>query len=363
MGARQHLDGLARSARSLHDTVGELHAALAGGDERRAGYARDRLADQARTALGDSGAYGFEPPRAAGAPDPGPPDPGALLAEAARDLALSQALISAAQPDGRESLPRGPQGPGGALRDARDSLGRLAAALEPSGDFGFEAATGASPDLPTAVAALRQEAAACLDRIHERSAGVASSALAKIPGVSTVTTTAQEMLDSLGVAAIAGTLTKLAAQALSKALTALHRLIPLGVLDRLNTAVSHLADGLGQDKAAGPLLVSALLGTDNVRAALDERLTGDTLERARLDGARAELAELGDRFGGQMDLLAIAITVSTGLVAWLASPPAAGAVAALLLGVVLVLAADYADAWPAPATVRGVRTVVEEATA
>ncbi|MFI6386559.1 hypothetical protein [Nonomuraea sp. NPDC050540] len=364
MGSRQHLDGLARSARSLQDTVGELHAALTAGDERRAGYARDRLAEQARAALGDSGAYGFEPPR------PGPhaptPDPDDLLAGAVRDLALSQALISAAA-DGGEADGSGGgvgvDGGSGRLRAAGDSLGRLAAALKPPDHFGFEAAASASPDLPTAIATLRQEAAACLDRIHERSAGVAGAALAKIPVVSTVATTTQEILDKLGVGALTGTLTKLAARALHKALTALHHLIPAAALDRVNAAVSQLADGLDKDKAAGPLLVSALLGTDGVRSALDERLGRDALDRARLDGARAELAELGDRFGKHMDVLAIAITVSTGLAAWLATPLAAGAVAALLLGVVLVLAADYADAWSLPVTVRGVRTVVEDATA
>ncbi|MEV4890123.1 hypothetical protein AB0K48_12105 [Nonomuraea sp. NPDC055795] len=444
MGSRQHLDGLARSARSLQDTVGELHAALTAGNERRAGYARDRLAEQARAALGDSGAYGFEPPRPTSPPHrparPGPrPEPRPrplqlgpddLLAEAVRDLVLSQVLISAAadvgeagaggggtdgsaggadggaggadgggaggsgreagggeagasggRAGGGEAGAGGGRGDGsgrgggaagsgggagggsGRLREAGDSLGLLATALKPPDHFGFEAATHASPDLPTAIATLRQEAAACLDRIHERSAGVAGAALAKIPVVSTVTTTAQEILDKLGVGALTGTLTKLAARALHKALTALHHLIPVAALDRVNAAVSQLADGLDKDKAAGPLLVSALLGTDGVRSALDERLGRDALDRARLDGARAELAELGDRFGKHMDVLAIAITVSTGLVAWLATPLAAGAVAALLLGVVLVLAADYTDAWSLPVAVRGVRTVVEDATA
>ncbi|MFI6902751.1 hypothetical protein ACIBKY_15940 [Nonomuraea sp. NPDC050394] len=397
MGSRQHLDGLARSARSLQDTVGELHAALTAGNERRAGYARDRLAEQARAALGESGEYGFEAPRP-GSHTPAP-DPDDLLAEAVRDLALSQALISAAAGLGETNTGEGggggaADGSGGAtldgggagtrdgggaggvggggggaggelgrLRVAGDSLGRLATALKPPDHFGFEAATNASPDLPTAIATLRQEAATCLDRIHERSAGVAGAALAKIPVVSTVTTTAREILDKLGIGALTGTLTKLAARTLHKALTALHRLIPAAALDRVNAAVSRLADGLDQDKAAGPLLVSALLGTDGVRSALDERLARDALDRARLDGARADLAELGDRFGRHMDVLAIAITVSTGLVAWLATPLAAGAVAALLLGVVLVLAADYADAWSLPVAVRGVRTVVEDATA
>ncbi|MFI9558147.1 hypothetical protein [Nonomuraea endophytica] len=377
MGSRQHLDGLARSARSLQDTVGELHAALTAGNERRAGYARDRLADQARAALGESGEYGFEPPRPGShAPEPDPDD---LLAEAVRDLALSQALISAAaglgeagaSGDGGGTSDGGgdTDGSGGAdaesgrLRMAGDSLGRLATALKPPDHFGFEAAASASPDLPTAIATLRQEAAACLDRIHERSAGVAGAALTKIPGVSTITTTVQEILDRFGVGALTGTLTKLAARALHKALTALHRLIPMEALDRVNTAVSQLADGLDKDKAAGPLLMSALLGAEGVRSALDERLSRDALDRARLDGARAELAELGDRFGKHMDMIAIAITVSTSLVAWLATPLAAGAVAALLLGVVLVLAADYADAWSLPVAVRGVRTVVEDATA
>ncbi|MFE0150622.1 hypothetical protein ACFWY5_25975 [Nonomuraea sp. NPDC059007] len=411
MGSRQHLDGLARSARSLQDTVGELHAALTAGNERRAGYARDRLVEQARAALDESGTYGFEPPRPTSpphrparpgprpGPQPRPPQPGPddLLAEAVRDLALSQALISAAAGVGEAAADVGEPGAGeggggadgsgggwgdgggagavggggrggadagsGRLREAGDSLGLLATALKPPDHFGFEAATRASPDLPTAIATLRQEAAACLDRIHERSAGVAGAALAKIPVVSTVATTAQEILDKLGVGALTGTLTKLAARALHKALTALHHLIPAAALDRVNTAVSQLADGLDKDEAAGPLLVSALLGTDGVRSALDERLARDALDRARLDGARAELAELGDRFGRHMDVLAIAITVSTGLVAWLATPLAAGAVAALLLGVVLVLAADYADAWSLPVAVRGVRTVVEDATA
>ncbi|MBB5078237.1 hypothetical protein [Nonomuraea endophytica] len=371
MGSRQHLDGLARSARSLQDTVGELHAALTAGNERRAGYARDRLAEQARAALGETGSYGFERSRPGShTPDPDPDD---LLAEAVHDLALSQALISAAadvgETDAGEGATRDGGGGGGAgsesgrLRVAGDSLGRLATALKPPDRFGFEAAASASPDLPTAIATLRQEAASCLDRIHERSAGVAGAALAKIPGVSTITTTAQEILDKLGVGALTGTLTKLAARALHKALTALHRLIPMEALDRVNTAVSQLADGLDKDKAAGPLLMSALLGTEGVRSALDERLARDALDRARLDGARTELAELGDRFGKHMDVLAIAITVSTAVVAWLATPLAAGAVAALLLGAVLVLAADYADAWSLPVAVRGVRTVVEDATA
>ncbi|MFI6496251.1 hypothetical protein [Nonomuraea typhae] len=350
MGSRQHLDDLARSARSLQDTVSELHTALTEGDEQGAGYARDHLAEQARRALGETGERGFEPGAdAAGAGD--------VLAVAARDLALSEALFRAAEGEGGRppDLER--------LRAAEDTLAGLAAALEGPVRRGFEPAAAASPDLPTAVANLRHEGAACLELICERSGGAVTGALVKLPVVGTLAAGADELLSSLGLATPAEQLTKWGVRLLEKALTLLYRLIPSDLLDRLRAAVTRLADGLTRDRTPGGLLMDAVLGADGLRRTLGARLDREALDRAKLDAARAELGGLGERFGQRMDLLSFTIAVSAGLVSTLVTPLAAGGVAALLLAVVVVLAADYADAWALPAAVRGVRTVVEEATA
>lgn len=357
MGSRQHLEGVARSARSLQDTVGELHAALTEGDEEGADYARDSLVRQARAALGDTGERGFEP---APAPDLDADD---LLALAVRDLALSEALLSAGKALGEEGGPPEPGLLGPAARSLDTAAGALEAQTRAAVRLGFEPADSPSADLPSAVEALKREAGACLDRIADRSAGVASSALTGIPIVGTLLEHAKKLTDDLGLDAVKGVLAKLGARALERALRTLRRLIPAPIVDRVWQAAADLADGMEQDKSAGPLLMGGLLGIEGIKTDLAGLLGGPGLDQSRLDAARADLAELGDRFGKRMDMVAAAVALSGAVLAALASPLVAGGVAALLLGVAVVLAADYADAWRLPVSVRGVRVVVEEATA
>lgn len=192
---------------------------------------------------------------------------------------------------------------------------------------------------------------------------MAWSALTSIPFVGKLTEQVKSFGDDLGLGAVKGTLAKLAVRALERALGTLRKLIHSALVERVWKAAAELADGLDRDKAAGPLLVGGLLGCEGVKQAIAARLEAAGLDQARLDTARGELADLGERFGKRMDLVAVMITAAAALLTAVASPLAAAGAAVLLLGVSLVLAADYADAWRLPVAVRGVRTVVEEATA
>jgi hypothetical protein len=346
---RQPLDALSRSARSLRDVVGELSCALAEDDEEGAAYARDGLARLARDALGDD-RLAFEPAEAPG-PDLLLAGPDLLLAGLARDLALSGALLSAEAGD-----------PGG-LREAESALDRLEGALAAPGRLGFEDAGGRSPDLPSAITALRRQCADCLDHIAERTAGVAAAALTELPGVGTLAEHLKRLGDDLGLGAVTGTLARLAVRVLERALTALRGLVTAPLLERVGRAVAGYADGLEQNKGAGALLMAGLLGVERTKRELTARLAADGLDSARLERATAELTELSARFGRRMDLLALAVSLGAAVAALLASPLAAGAVAALLMAAAVVTAADHADAWRRPVLVRGVRVLVEEATA
>ncbi|GAA0913349.1 hypothetical protein [Nonomuraea longicatena] len=344
MAPRQHLEALSRSARSLRDLVGELSSALAEDDDEGAAYARDGLTRLARDTLGED-RLGFEPADA-----PGPADPGFLLASVARDLALSGALLSAEAGDP------------GRLHEAESALDRLEGALTAPGRLGFEGSGGRSPDLPSAITALRLECAGCLDHIAERTAGVAAAALTEIPFVGRLAEHVKRLGDDLGLGAAAGTLARLAVRVLERALTALRGLVTAPLLERAGRAVAGYADGLEQNKGAGALLMAGVLGVERTKRDLTARLAADGLDSARLDRATAELTELSDGFGRRMDLIALAVSLGAAVAAWLASPLAAGAVAALLLAAAVVTAADHADTWRRPVLVRGVRAVVEEAT-
>ncbi|MFI6815030.1 hypothetical protein ACIBG7_21680 [Nonomuraea sp. NPDC050328] len=365
----KHSERLARSARSLHATVGELRGALAGRDEEALAYARDSLARLAAAALDPSRPLGFE--QAAPAPGAGGPVDDEVLAGALHDLALSEALLSADR-----ALKTGDIVP---LDLAAARVGQAAGLLESRAkepaEHGFSAPVVRSPDLATAVAAVRERAGGCLDSIAERSAGVAWDSLTSIPFAGSLVEGARQLGDRIGIGPVQGQFATLAVKALERALAGLGRLLPAEAVERARQAVAEFGAGLEREVKATVLLMGRVLRCEPTKTDLGRRLdqAGETAGGPdvveRLDRAAGELVELETRFRKRMDqiagLIALCGAVLGGLAVALAAPVVAGlatAAGALLLAVCVVLAADYADAWPLTTGVRGVRLIVEAAT-
>lgn len=372
MAVRSDLTSAARSARSIYDVVGELREALAAGDDEGARYARDRLERLARTAIGDGDSHGVE----AEPPDHPVADDDDVLVGAVRDLGLADALFSASLALGEGGAPPAPERLDATSAGLDQAATVLERRLREPDVHGFESAARRSADLPAAVAALKEQLSLSLGLICARSGDVVGQAVRKIPRVGDLVEAAGQLGKRPELGAVQGGLAALAVRALKRALAAMHALIPVPLLDRVRQWVAGLAAELERGTAPATVVMDRLLNRARIESQLAARLDRPGLDRDRLDRASAELKGIEERFSGHMALVSTALAISgtvlttaaavagaTGALAVaLASPVVAAGITVLLLGVVVVLAVDYADSWRLPAVVRGVRTVVEEAT-
>ncbi|WP_330308149.1 MULTISPECIES: hypothetical protein [unclassified Streptomyces] len=365
----EHMLGAARSvlsaSRYLRDALEQGQGAV--------GYAVQELEAAALEAMGQTGSGGvrhFEAGEelAMGRPE-GLDD---SVTAAFCQLSLAGSLFAASEAVG--------EGGGSPDPTALDhSIGELQAVTlvleratgsDPSLALGVEDATAVSADAETAAARVRREAAATLNVIAERAAGVVGDVVAEL---SRNRVPVAEWLDGLGrtlrLQEAGGTLLRLALRAVERALAALSRLVSGEVLERVREDTAGLLERLATGTAPGAVVVSGLLGFQGVERDIDSCLAGTGLDRDRLDGAAASLLDLTRRYDRTADMLAGAAAALVGVVGWLLGlaggavhlPMVLGGGGVLILAGAFVLAADYSDAWNLPSGVTGVRSIVRGA--
>ena len=241
---------------------------------------------------------------------------------------------------------------------------------DPAAPLGLEDMTEHSPDAATAVARVRGEAASALNAIAERCAGVmvdmvAELARRKVP----VAAWLSKLGETLHLKEIGGRLLRLALRATERALAALSRMIPPTSTDSVRRALAEMTARLDEGAAPATVLVGAVLGFPAIDRDIEACLAGTGLDPGRLDSAAVSLRELTRRYGRAVDLLAGTATTLMAVTGWLLGLAGAAAYVVpvltagggLVLGVALVLAAEYSDAWNLPSLVDGVPTTVRSA--
>lgn len=353
----------------------ELRAVL--GDPDRVAEAAERLATTAEASIAQLDRAGAE--RGIGVALV-PEDAETLLAATLGQLEVAGTMFAASEVVGEHETGEPGHAEPGVLDEPLRRLDATVALLaEPqplaTQGIGAQAAT-ASTTVAEAVAALRRQLGRTVEDIIARSTAVIGDSLTGIRdrGPDAVRKAWDMVNERLHLDRIGGKLARLGLRAFRSALDMLARIVPGGWLGGIREQVDRMIASVDR-RGAGKTVVAMAIGADRLS---DQQLDRSGLDMAKLDRGTADLAGLGAKYGKLMDLCggigtAIGFAVKLTAVLRLALPQLAVLIMAahlLVIGSVIVLGRDHVDAGPdldagrdGPGLVRGVRTIVGEATA
>jgi hypothetical protein len=363
-------ESAARSTLQVVQAGRDLRDAL--GDPEELARAADRLASTAESTIA-------ELDRADAAPGIAlvPEDAEDLLAATLSQLGVAGTMFAASEAVGEH----GPAAPGAlddSLRRLDETVSLLARPQTPAAQ-GISAPTVArSGTVAEALAALERQLARTVEDIVGRSTKVIDGSLTGIHdrGPDAVRKAWDLVNSKLHLDQLGGKLASIGLRAFRSALEMLARIVPAAWLAALRERIDQLIAGVDKQ---GPARTVVGLAIGASAPALPAGLDQSTLDTAKLDRGTGDLVELGAKYGKLMDLCG-GIGTAVGLAAKLTvalrlAIPQLGVIIlsahVLVVGTVLVLGRDHIDAGidsgttpePGHGLVRGVRTIVAEATA
>lgn len=352
---------VAQAGRDLRDALGEPER------ERRA---VDRLAEIATSNIELIDQTVAE--RAAAGVAAVPEDTEALLAATLSQLDVAGTMFAASEAVG-EHGPARPQ----ALAESLGRSDTTVALLTTPSIAATSVAPTASATVADALAALQRQLGRTVEDLIGRTTTVISGSLTGIHdrGPEQVRKAWDLLNQKLHLDELGGKLCRIGLRAFRAALALLARVVPAKWLTGIRANVDRLIADVDR-RGAGKTAVGLALGAD--RLAELAKLDPSTLDIVKLDRGTGDLTELGTRYGKLMDLcggIGTAIGVAAKLTTVLRlTIPQLGVIIlsahVLVIGSVLVLGRDHVDAGVDTGSgdgghglVRGVRTIVAEATA
>jgi hypothetical protein len=350
----------------------DLRAAL--DDPARAAEAAARLAEEAAAGIARLDRLGAATGAAGLAPVAD--DAETLLAATLSQLGVAGTMFAASEAVGEH----GPADPS-ALDEQLRRVDTTMTLLRTPAVQGIAALATPSATVGDAVTALDRQLGRTVDAIVNRSTKVISGSLTGIHdrGPSAVREAWDMVNAKLHLDEFGGKLAKLGLRALRSALAMLARILPVKWLAGVRAGVDQLIASV-DERGPGKAAVGSVLGVE--RLAVVTRLDQSTLDKARLDRGTGDLVELDAKYGRLMDLCGgigtgIGLAAKFTVVLRLTIPQLGVLIMAahlLVVAGVLVLGRDHVDAGVSGEDVRdkddddrgfvrGVRTIVAEATA
>jgi len=298
-----------------------------------------------------------------------PDDAETMLAATLSQLGVAGMMFAASEAVG-EHGPAEPAAMDEPLRRMDATVTLLTAPAAPT-----VAALPPSTTVAEAVRGLERQLGRTVDDVITRSTKVISSSVTGIHdrGPDEVRKAWDMLNQKFHLREFGGKLVQLALRAFRSALAMLARIVPATWLAGIRASVDRLLASVDQ-RGPGKAVVGAAIGAD--RLAELAKLDQSTLDMAKLDRGTGDLAELNAKYGKLMDLCggigtAIGLAAKFTGVLKLAIPQLGVIILAahvLVIGSVIVLGRDHVDAGvdahePGRGLVRGVRTIVTEATA
>jgi hypothetical protein len=338
-------------------------------DPDRLALAADRLASTADATIAELDRAGAAPGIALV-----PEDAEDLLAATLSQLGVAGTMFAASEAVGEH----GPAAPGAlddSLRRLDETVSLLARPQTPAAQ-GISAPTVArSATVGEALKVLERQLGRTVEDIVGRSTKVIDGSLTGIHdrGPDAIRKAWDLVNSKIHLDQIGGKLASIGLRAFRGALATLARIVPAAWLTGFRARIDHLiavVDKQGPAKA----MVGMAIGADALTAPAG--LDQSTLDMAKLDHGTGDLVELGAKYGKLMDLCggigtAVGLAAKLTVVLRLAIPQLGVIILGahlLVVGAVLVLGRDHVDAGTDGAAaehglVRGVRTIVAEATA